>query len=73
MPSFSAEERRALAAALAGDDPLECPACGGDLSRREVSRPREVSYVRHRVWLLCTECRRSGAIDLPPDRAGPSF
>ncbi|MDX1674657.1 MAG: hypothetical protein R3314_07685 [Longimicrobiales bacterium] len=73
MPSFTAEERRVLAAALAGGAPLECPACGGDLSRREVSRPREVSYVRHRVWLLCPECHRSGAIDLPPDPTGPSF
>ena len=73
MPSFTAEERRVLAAALAGDEPLECPACGGGLSRREVSRPPEVSYVRHRVWLLCTGCGRSGAIDLPPEQTGPSF
>lgn len=71
MSSFTAEQRRALARALAddGDDdaPLVCPACGGAVNRRAVTRPEEVPYVRHRVWLLCAGCRRSGAIDLPHD------
>ena len=65
MPSFDADQRKTLARAVAEDEPLVCPACGGDVTRQEVARPPEVSYVRHRVWLLCTGCRRSGAVDLP--------
>lgn len=65
MASFTERERRVLARAVADEDPLTCPACGGDVTRQEVARPPEVSYVRHRVWLLCTACRRSGAVDLP--------
>lgn len=64
MPSFNAEERRALARALAVDRALRCPACGGPIDRQPVPRPREVAYVRHRVWLLCTSCKRSGAVDV---------
>ncbi len=65
MASFTEEERRILARAVANDNPLACPACGGEVTRQEVARPPEVSYVRHRVWLLCTACKRSGAVDLP--------
>lgn len=67
MTSFSGAERKALARALADDAPLSCPACGGTVTRQEVRRPEEVAYVRRRVWLLCTTCRRSGAVDLPPE------
>lgn len=65
MPSFTAAERRSLARALAEGDPLECPTCGGVVSQQTVPRPEEVAYVRHRVWILCAECGRSGAVDLP--------
>lgn len=71
MASYTAEERRALARALASapadDAPLTCPACGGAVNRQRVPRPEEVAYVRRRVWLLCSGCRRSGAVDLPED------
>jgi hypothetical protein len=67
MPSFSAEERRVLARAVADGGALECPACGGEVTRQEVARPPEVSYVRHRTWLLCTACKRTGAVDLPSE------
>lgn len=65
MPSFDADQRKVLARAAAEDARLTCPACGGDVTRQEVARPPEVSYVRLRVWLLCTACKRSGAVDLP--------
>lgn len=66
MPSFTADERRVLARAVAEDEgTLTCPACGGEVNRQAVPQPKEVSYVRHRVWLLCTSCKRSGAVDLP--------
>lgn len=67
MASFTGDERRTLARALAAGDALECPACGGELSRQKVPRPQEVAYVRRRVWLLCISCKRSGAVDLPQD------
>lgn len=65
MGSFNARERQALARALAAGDTLECPACGGEVTRQKVRRPEEVAYVRKRVWLLCSGCRRSGAVDRP--------
>ena len=66
MASFTGDERRALARALAeGDDDPSCPACGAVLTRQAVRRPEEVAYVRKRVWLLCPSCKRSGAVDLP--------
>lgn len=67
MASFSAAERRRLAEAVAEGREPPCPACGGKLDRREVTPPATVSYVRHRIWLLCPTCRRSAAVDL---RAG---
>jgi hypothetical protein len=67
MRSFSGDERRTLARALAAGDPLECPVCGGEVNRQKVARPREVAYVRSRVWLLCVSCKRSGAVDLPQE------
>jgi hypothetical protein len=67
MPSYTAEERKALARAVAAGRGLECPACGGVVSRQEVPKPREVAYVRRRVWLLCTACMRTGAVDLPQE------
>lgn len=65
MPSFTADERRTLARAVTDGGELECPGCGGEVNRQAVPRPAEVSYVRRRVWLLCTACKRSGAVDLP--------
>lgn len=64
MASFTAAERRGLAAALAAGRTLTCPACGTPVDRRDVKPPRAVSYVRRRVWLLCPGCRRSGAVDV---------
>lgn len=67
MSSFTADERRTLARALAddADESLECPACGGGLRRQRIPRPEEVAYVRRRVLLVCSDCKRSGAVDLP--------
>lgn len=67
MPSFSAGERRILAAAVGEDGPLSCPACGGEVRGQPVARPDGVAYVRRRVWLLCGTCKRSAAVDLPTD------
>jgi hypothetical protein len=65
MQQFTAEDRRRLVAGLrAGREP-SCPACGADLKRSPVQRPDGVSYVRHRVWLVCPACKRSAAVDVP--------
>lgn len=64
MPSYTAAERHQLESALASGEELACPACGGAVQRQPVVPPTTVSYVRHRVWLLCQVCRRSGAVDV---------
>lgn len=68
MAAFSAAERRALERAVAAGEALRCPACGAELSRREVPPSRQLSYVRRRVWLLCPACKRTGAVEAPPVR-----
>lgn len=62
---YGAEARRALQAALAAGTLSACPACGAPLAVNEVAQPTAVSYVRRRVWVLCTGCRRSASIDVP--------
>jgi uncharacterized protein with PIN domain len=47
---------------------MRCPACGGPISRNDVEPAHRVSYVRHRVWLICADCRRSAAVDVLADR-----
>lgn len=62
--SFASAERKILEEALARGEELRCPACGGPISERPVAPAPEVSYVRHRVWLMCRDCKRSGAVDV---------
>jgi hypothetical protein len=64
MGSYSAAERRTLAEILAAGDAPSCPVCGTGLAVREVEPPRQVSYVRRRVWLLCPGCKRTAALDV---------
>lgn len=61
--SYSAQERRRLADALARGEAPTCPACGAALARREIAPKRDVPYVRRRVWLICPACKRSAAVD----------
>lgn len=69
--AYDAAERRALEAALREGRPLRCPECDVPLSAQRVDRSPEVSYVRHRVWVLCPQCRRTASLDRPPGAAGP--
>lgn len=57
-----AEERRILEALKASGTP-PCPRCGGALETTDVPPREDVSYVRHRIWLLCGQCRRSLLVD----------
>lgn len=61
--SFTAAERRTLEAALRAGEPLHCPACNAAVTQHPVQAPPGVSYVRHRVLLVCAGCRRSGAVE----------
>lgn len=65
---FDAAQRRALARRLrergSTGEPLCCPACDAELSERPVAPPPALPYVRHRVWLLCTSCGRTAAVDV---------
>lgn len=68
MPgSYTAEQRHTLERATARGGPIACPACGAALARTEVPAPRELPYVRRRVWLICPRCKRSAAVDVRTD------
>ena len=70
--AFTPEERRALEAAL-GRGERGCPRCGGALDTQDVPPRREVSYVRHRVWLVCGACGGTAVVDRKRiERAGGS-
>ena len=64
---YTREQRRALAEAVRRGETPRCPVCGSALARREVEPQQAVSYVRRRVWLICTGCQRSAALDLRAD------
>ena len=66
--SYDAAQRRGLEDALRAGQELHCPVCGGVLNARPVEPPAAVSYVRHRVWVICPQCKRSASLDLPPPR-----
>ncbi|MGH7476288.1 MAG: hypothetical protein ACRELD_08365 [Longimicrobiales bacterium] len=63
MTSYSQAERRMLEAALARGDEPRCPVCGATVTATPVGAPPSVSYVRHRVLLVCATCGRSAALD----------
>jgi hypothetical protein len=60
---YTREERHTLERALASGAPLTCPACHAAVSAQPVPTPPDVSYVRHRVWVICPQCKRSASID----------
>ena len=66
--SFDAGQRQTLAERLAAGGPAFCPVCSAPVSVSDVRPPEGVSYVRRRVLVLCTGCRRTAALDV----RGPS-
>lgn len=60
---YSREQRLALENALRQKAELVCPECGGRMTQQAVVPASNVPYVRHRVWVLCTSCRRSASLD----------
>jgi hypothetical protein len=61
--SYTPDQRRALEAALDEGRTVPCPACGGAIAMQPVQPPAEVAYVRHRVLIICSGCRRSASLD----------
>jgi len=62
--SYDAKARRELEQGLREGGPLRCPDCAAEVSVRDVAPQRDVSYVRHRVLVVCPGCRRSAALDV---------
>ena len=70
MAAYTAAERKRLEGALAAGGTPACPACGAAVDVRDVPRPKAVSYVRRRVWILCPSCGRTGAVEKGGVRGG---
>lgn len=68
--TWTAAERRALAAEIGSGGTPACPACGGALARHDVAPKRELPYVRRRLLLICTRCKRSASVDVPREAGG---
>ena len=62
--TYTRAQRAALERAVKQKEDLRCPECGVALTQQVVVPPANVPYVRHRMWLMCTKCRRSAAVDL---------
>jgi hypothetical protein len=68
-PIYTREEDAAMRVSYRmGLSPI-CPRCAVELLPREVQRPRQVSYVRDRIWWVCPGCRRSIVLDITDHRA----
>ena len=63
--AYDAAQRRQIAESIANGFVMACPACQAPLTTSEVRPSRGVPYVRRRVWVLCTGCRRTAAVDVP--------
>jgi hypothetical protein len=61
---FHRDERRALEAAVASGSSVSCPRCGSVMDARPVDPGPAISYVRHRVLLVCTGCHRAASVDV---------
>ena len=53
-----------LQADVRANEPLRCPRCDAPVARHEVPPKAELPYVRRRVLLICTSCKRSAAVDV---------
>ena len=71
MHVYAAEHRRVLTAALRSGAPLECPVCGAAVQIMRLPPAPDIAYVRNRVRVRCTGCRRTATLDLPVTADGP--
>jgi uncharacterized protein with PIN domain len=61
--TYTRAQRAALEQALKERRELRCPECDVPLTQQPVTPAPGVPYVRHRVWLLCSKCRRTASLD----------
>lgn len=61
--NYTAEEEGRIVEALRSGEVPVCPRCDAPMEARDVPPRPGVAYVRHRLWLVCAECRRSYVVD----------
>jgi hypothetical protein len=61
---YTREQRATLERAVRQGEALCCPVCGERVAESRLAPRRDVAYVRQRVWLLCSGCRRSATLDV---------
>jgi ribosomal protein S27AE len=62
---FEFQEIERIRIAVTNGAHVVCPRCGGLLDRTDVPVRDDVSYVRHRIWLICTPCGAGVVMDRP--------
>ena len=70
---FEPHEVEHIRAALTAGSDLSCPRCEGLFDRTDVPPRNDVSYMRDRLWLICTTCDSRLVMDrpkAPPRREG---
>lgn len=62
---FTPIQLAAIRDAFTGDQPVECPACGGRMTARAIGGGSfGLGYARQREWLICNRCHRSAIFDV---------
>lgn len=61
--NFTADEEKDLRESLRTGIPPECPRCKSGLEVHDVEPRKGVPYVRRRVWLVCSHCKRSVVVN----------
>jgi hypothetical protein len=61
--AYDAASRRRIADQLALGKAPRCPVCDSPLAQSAVATPPGVPYVRKRLLLVCSRCRRSATLD----------
>jgi hypothetical protein len=65
--AYTRQQRQTLRAAVRAGAAVNCPACGEKLAERNAPPRNDIAYVRRRIVLICTGCRRSASFDITVD------
>ena len=71
VEALSPSEERMLKVTLERGETLRCPRCRTLLATQEIAPRSDVSYVRHRIVVVCGGCGVHGALDLPHSQDRP--
>ena len=62
---YADDEQRAMRAAFAAGEPVQCPRCEVTMTARAIGGGSfGLGYARRREWLMCPHCRRSAMFDV---------